>query len=201
MERARSNELRGSPERALALWQGLVKGEWSLVDHWETRGRRYLAAYRNRPELRDPRALTAAECATLDYLVLGASNKDIGFALGLPPGTVSSSVTKVMKKLGVRRRVDLAVLADPSRMERLDVTVAGDELGVLAVDAGPHGAAATALSINEREIASYVARGWSNQRIAAARQVSARTVANQRRAIYEKLGISSRNQLVRATTR
>jgi DNA-binding NarL/FixJ family response regulator len=201
MEKARSGGVRGSPERALALWQGLVAGEWSLVDHWESGGRRYLAAYRNRPELRDPRALTATESATLKYLALGATNKDIEFALGLPPGTVSSSVTKVLKKLGAKRRVDLAVLADPSRMDRLDIQIADEELGVLAVDARPRGAATEVLSMSELEVTSYVARGWSNARIAAERQVSPRTIANQLRAVYEKLGITSRSQLVRATTK
>jgi DNA-binding NarL/FixJ family response regulator len=201
MERARSGALRGSPERALALWQGLVAGEWSLVDHWEHGGRRYLAAYRNRPELRDPRALTSTECATLKYLALGATNKEIAFALGLPAGTVSSSVTQILRKLGVKRRVDLAVLTDPARMDRLDVSVDDGEVGVLTIDARPRGAVADSLSASELEVTTYVARGWSNERIAAERQVSPRTVANQLRAIYEKLGITSRSQLVRATTK
>lgn len=200
MEKARSAEMRDSPERAFALWKGLVAGEWSLVDHWESGGRRYLAAYRNRPELRDPRALTQTECAMLKYLALGATNKDIAFALGLPGGTVSSSVIKLMKKLGVKHRVDLALLADPSRMDRLDLSVADAEVGVLAVDARPRGAAAEALSIVELEVTSYVVRGWSNERIAAERQVSPRTIANQLRAIYEKLGVTNRRELVRAVT-
>lgn len=200
MEKARSGAMRGSPDRALSLWRGLVAGEWSLVDHWESGGRRYLAAYRNRPDLRDPRALTPAECATLEYLVLGASNRDIAFALGLPAGTVSSSVTKIMKKLGVRRRVDLALIADPSRMDRLDVPVEDREIGVLTVDARPRGASAGALSVVELEVTSFVVRGWSNERIARERQVSPRTIANQLRSIYEKLGITNRTQLARAVT-
>ena len=200
MEKARSGAMRASPDRALALWQGLVAGEWSLVDHWERGGRRYLAAYRNRPELRDPRALTGTECATLKYLALGASNKDICFALGLPPGTVSSAVTKVMKKLGVKRRVDLTLLADPSRMERLDLGVADEEVGVLTVDTRARGEATKALSIVELEVTSYVVRGWSNERIARERQVSPRTIGNQLRAIYAKLGITNRRQLAHAVT-
>lgn len=200
MEKARSGAMRSTPDRALHLWKGLVAGEWSLVDHWERGGRRYLAAYRNRPELRDPRALTATECAALKYLALGASNKDICFALGLPAGTVSSCVAKIMKKLGVKRRVDLTLLADPSRMDRLDVGVADEEVGVLTVDARPRGAATEALSVVELEVTSYVVRGWSNERIARERQVSPRTIGNQLRAIYEKLGITNRRELVRAVT-
>lgn len=105
-----------------------------------------------------------------------------------------------MKKLGVKRRVDLALLADPSRMDRLDLPVADVEVGVLSVDARPQGVAAEALSIVELEVTSYVARGWSNERIARERQVSPRTIANQLRAIYQKLGITSRSQLVRVAT-
>ncbi|MBX3203564.1 MAG: helix-turn-helix transcriptional regulator [Labilithrix sp.] len=200
MEQARSEAVRSSPERALALWQGLVAGEWSLVDQWETGGRRYLAAYRNRPEVRDPRALTPTECATLRYLAIGATNKEIEFALGLSAGTVTSAVTKVLKKLRVKRRVELAVLSDPSRMDRLDVELADRELGILAVDGRPRGANASALSAVELEVVSYVTRGWSNDRIASERQVSPRTIANQLRAVYAKLGITNRSQLARAVS-
>jgi DNA-binding NarL/FixJ family response regulator len=200
MEEARSAKVRSSPENALALWQGLVAGEWSLVEHWESGGRRYLAAYRNRPESRDPRALTPTERSMVSYLALGATNKDIEFALGLAGGTVSSSVTRILKKLGVKRRVDLAVVGDPSRMERLDVPVGNAEVNVLTVNARPRGASAESLSPVELEVATYATRGWSNERIAGERQVSVHTIGNQLRAIYEKLGITSRSQLARAMT-
>jgi DNA-binding NarL/FixJ family response regulator len=49
-------------------------------------------------------------------------------------------------------------------------------------------------------VAAYVAKGWSNGRIAEARRVSTNTVANQLRGIYEKLEISSRSQLARLVT-
>lgn len=201
MERARSASERSSPERALDLWQGLVAGEWSLVEHWESGGRRYLAAYRNRPELRDPRALTRVERTMLKYLALAATNKDIMYALGLPAGTVSAAVTQLMRKLRVKRRVDLALLADPSRMDRLDVARAGGgELGVLAVDVGLRGGAVASLSAAELAVAGFAIRGWSNGRIASEREVSLHTVANQLRSVYEKLGVKSRSELARALT-
>lgn len=203
MERARSASERSSPERALDLWRGLVAGEWSLVEHWEGGGRRYLAAYKNRPALRDPRALTSAEQAMLKYLALAATNKDIMYALGLPAGTVSAAITQLMRKLRVKRRVDFAVLADPSRVERLDIAHDGDvegELGVLAVDVGLRGSAAESLSSAELEVAGFAIRGWSNGRIARERQVSLHTIANQLRSVYDKLGVKSRSELARALT-
>lgn len=170
---------------------------------WEGGGRRYLAAYRNRPELRDPRALTNAERTMLKYLALAATNKDIMYALGLPAGTVSAAITQLMRKLRVKRRVDLALLADPSRMERLDITHDGDGdsvLGVLAVDVGLRGSAVTSLSAAELAVAGFAIRGWSNGRIAREREVSLHTVANQLRSTYEKLGVRSRSELARALT-
>jgi DNA-binding CsgD family transcriptional regulator len=53
-----------------------------------------------------------------------------------------------------------------------------------------------ALSQAEREVARLVADGCSNQAIAAKRGVRRQTVANQLAAIYRKLAVSSRSQLV-----
>lgn len=203
-ERARSATVRADPERALSLWQGLVGGEWSLVDHWESDGRRYIAAYRNRSRLRDPRALAPTERSLLKYLALGATNKQIAYTLGLPAGTVSSSVTQIFRKLKVSRRVDLASWLDPTRLDRLDLGDLSDlgdgELGVLTATMAPSGRAPAALSSAELEVASYVTRGWTNARIAEERRVSKHTIANQLRTIFAKLDVTSRAQLVRLMT-
>jgi DNA-binding CsgD family transcriptional regulator len=53
-----------------------------------------------------------------------------------------------------------------------------------------------ALSQAEREVARLVADGCSNQAIAAKRGARPQTVANQLAAIYRKLTISSRSELV-----
>jgi DNA-binding CsgD family transcriptional regulator len=53
-----------------------------------------------------------------------------------------------------------------------------------------------ALSQAEREVARLVAGGCSNQAIATKRGVRPQTVANQLAAIYRKLAVSSRSQLV-----
>ena len=54
----------------------------------------------------------------------------------------------------------------------------------------------TALTEAEREVARLVAGGCSNQAIAAKRGARPQTVANQLAAIYRKLAVSSRSQLV-----
>ncbi len=58
------------------------------------------------------------------------------------------------------------------------------------------GDGADLLTAAEREVAAMVVRGMSNRAIAAARGTSENTVANQLKAIYRKLGIASRIELV-----
>jgi len=53
------------------------------------------------------------------------------------------------------------------------------------------------LTSAEREVAELLLRGLSNHEIAEARGTSSRTVANQLRALYGKLEVSSRFELVR----
>jgi DNA-binding CsgD family transcriptional regulator len=51
------------------------------------------------------------------------------------------------------------------------------------------------LTRNERSIVSQVVRGKTNSEIARARGTSPRTVGNQLRTIYQKLGVHSRREL------
>ena len=200
MEQARRANVRSSPERALELWRGLVAGQWSLVDHWENGGRRYLAAYSNRLGVRDPRGLTPTERSVLRYLVLGATNKEASYALGLAEKTVSTAVTQILKKLGLKSRVALAAMHDAVRSTRVDVVLGDESLAVVGVDVEVGGALAERLTGAERAIAERVAQGWSNARIAAERGVAVSTVAKQLQNIYDKLGVENRSRLARAIT-
>ncbi|MFT3921838.1 MAG: helix-turn-helix transcriptional regulator [Myxococcales bacterium] len=197
MEQARRANVRSSPAEALQLWQGLVAGQWSLVDHWESGGRRYIAAYENRPGQRDPRALTPTEQSVLRCLSLGATNGEASYALGLPEKTVSACVTQILKKLGLRSRVELAAVFDASRSSRFDLPLSEEKVSVVAVDLTASGSVRERLTSAEREIAECVARGWSNARIAASRGVAPSTVAKQLQAIYDKLGVENRSRLAR----
>lgn len=197
MDQARRANVRTSPERALELWRALVAGKWSLVDHWEHGGRRYVAAYSNSGGARDPRALTSTEQSVLRYLALGATNKELSYVLGLPEKTVSKSVSQILKKLSVKSRVDLAATFDAERSTRFDLTVGDESLAVVGVDVALSGKLADKLTSAERAIAACVARGWSNARIAAERGVAPSTVAKQLQTIYDKLGVENRTRLAR----
>jgi DNA-binding NarL/FixJ family response regulator len=201
MERARTAKVRRTPEEALSLWQGLVGGHWSLVEHWEKDGRRYLAAIRNRPGIVDPRALTRSEASVLHYVGLGAPNKEIAFTLGLSSGAVSRALSQLLRKFRCKGRVDLAHFADPARLARIDLENLDPDVSVLSTNVGPMAPATTKLSAAEREIAGFVLRGFSNDRIARERSTSAHTIANQLRTLYVKLGVSSRSELAAVLSR
>jgi DNA-binding NarL/FixJ family response regulator len=201
VERARTTQKRRDPERALELWHGLIAGRWSLVDHWEANGCRYVAAYRNQPDMHDPRGFTSLERVVLPYAALGASNKEIAFALGLSTLSVGTAVGRLVRKLRCRRRSDLVAFANPIGAQDMWLSIGDGEVGVLSVSHGVRSPVANRLSRGERAIANMVVAGQSNAAIARSRGTSPRTIANQLHNIFDKLEVGSRGELVRRLTR
>jgi DNA-binding CsgD family transcriptional regulator len=113
LERARSGLRRRDPDEALATWRGLVDGRWSLVDHWDSDGRRFMLARKNAPQARDPRALTEAEGAVVAFLAMGHAEKYVAYLLGVAASTVASHFASARRKLRVRSRQELITLFSP----------------------------------------------------------------------------------------
>jgi len=109
IDRARS-KARPNEDEALELWQGLVAGQWSLVDRFDTDGRRYLVARRNEPDVKDPRALTLRERHVLAYAAMGHPLKLIAYSLGLSLSTVSVNRRNAMRKLGIANHAEIVSL-------------------------------------------------------------------------------------------
>jgi len=109
MDRARSED-RSDEGCALELWQGLVAGRWSLVDRFDSDGRRYIVALRNDPKVSDPRALTHRECQVLAYAAMSHPLKLIAYSLGLSVATVAIHRTRAMRKLGIRSHAEVVNL-------------------------------------------------------------------------------------------
>jgi DNA-binding CsgD family transcriptional regulator len=98
------------PEATLADWEGLVSGRWSLVDRFDSDGRRYLIARRNDPVLASPRLASRRERQVLAYAALGRSNKEIAYELGITPSTVSTCLSQAMQRLRIRDHAELIAL-------------------------------------------------------------------------------------------
>jgi DNA-binding CsgD family transcriptional regulator len=107
VDKARGPLRNRDAEEALRLWKGLVRGRWSLVDWFDTDGRRFVLAKPNDPKVRDPRGLTKREAQITTYAALGESSKIIGYRLGLSQSYVSRLLNDGMRKLGVKTQAEL----------------------------------------------------------------------------------------------
>jgi DNA-binding CsgD family transcriptional regulator len=107
MERARGRLRTTNPRLAVAIWRGLVSGRWSLVDSFESDGRRYIVARKNDPHVTDPRRLTLRERQIVAYARLGHANKLIAYELGLSTSSVATHLARALRKLGLRSRSEL----------------------------------------------------------------------------------------------
>ena len=107
IDRARGRLRRADPERALALWKGLVSGRWSLVDQFDHDGRRFVVAKRNPITSRGWSVLSEREAQILACLAEGQAPKLIAYQLGLSMATVSADLSRIMRKLSVGSRLEL----------------------------------------------------------------------------------------------
>ena len=108
VDRAR---LRGTEEdEALDLWQCLFSGEYSVVDCFDTDGKRLFVARRNPPQARGPRMLTDRERQVVALIGVGHSDKSAAYELGISEGTVASHLHVALRKLGLTSASDLGLL-------------------------------------------------------------------------------------------
>ncbi|MBW2403346.1 MAG: helix-turn-helix transcriptional regulator [Deltaproteobacteria bacterium] len=107
VDKARGSLRKSDPEEALRLWEGLVRGRWSLVDWFDTDGRRFVLAKPNVPNIGDPRGLTEREAQVATYAAHGESGKLIGYRLGLSNASISRALDSAMHKLAVKTQAQL----------------------------------------------------------------------------------------------
>lgn len=103
IDRARGRLRKRDPWEAVSLWQALVSGRWSLVDRFDSDGRRYLVAMRNPMPRAELRALTAREAEVVTLAARGMSSKLVAYHLGIGASTASTLLARALRKLGVGR--------------------------------------------------------------------------------------------------
>jgi DNA-binding CsgD family transcriptional regulator len=106
-ERAHGKLGRIDPDLAVAEWKGLVAARWTLVDQFESDGRRYLLARRNDPEIFGLDSLTERERCAVGYAALGHTNKLIAYEMGIAASTVAVLLSRAARRLGARSRAEL----------------------------------------------------------------------------------------------
>ena len=112
-------------ERALGLWEGLLRGRWTLVDWFDADGRRFIIARQNPPHQGYPRGLTKREREVALSAALGESSKATGYHLGISPSRVSALLKAAMRKLGVRTKAQLVVMVRVLHGQRCGVPPVG----------------------------------------------------------------------------
>ncbi len=110
LDRARGSLRRRAPHDALREWRALVDGRWSLVDQFDSDGRRYLLARRNEPFVASFEALSTRERQVASYASFGHSNKVIAYELGISHSTVRVLVARAAAKLGAKSRDELCAI-------------------------------------------------------------------------------------------
>ena len=203
---------------AFEIWESLTQGEWALVRCYDLDGRRYLQVRPCLPGQASP-ALRQGERRVASLAQQGLSSKQIAYELGVSPAAVSRQLGCALRKLGLRNASELSrgssewldaeppsgvgaltrrsyrLLPPPgleasSRSEQDDHAILSFPL--LRRDA------LGGLSPVELEVVKLLVSGYSVPEVARARGRSRHTVDNQVRTIYAKLGIASRQELVKA---
>jgi DNA-binding CsgD family transcriptional regulator len=113
LDKARCRAGRADPHAALEVWQGLLAGRWSLVDHFDSDGRKFLLARRNDPTVPSPvpRTLSRRQGQVVFLASLGWSLKEVAYALGVSTSTVSGHLSASLESLGIRSRAELVRIA------------------------------------------------------------------------------------------
>jgi DNA-binding CsgD family transcriptional regulator len=107
LERLRGPVRRRDPERAARQWRALVEGRWSLVDQFESDGRRYLLAQSNEAPAPSVAFLSERERQVVSLAAMGHANKMIAYELGIAISTVGVLLGRAARKFGTTKRAAL----------------------------------------------------------------------------------------------
>ncbi len=108
LDRARGKQRRTDPDGALNAWKGLVDARWSLVDQFESDGKRYVVARENEPSGLPLPNLSKRERQIVGYVAIGHTSKLIAYELGISDATVRVLLHRAMQRLKVKTRHELA---------------------------------------------------------------------------------------------
>lgn len=105
------------PERASLVWKGLVHAKWSLIDHFESDGKRYVLAQENSIAVAGMTLFSARERECLALALQGRPNKSIAYELGVANATVRVLMSRAAQKIGARSRRELLEMCHSCRGE------------------------------------------------------------------------------------
>ena len=187
------------------VWHELARGKYRIVDGFFSETRCYLVLSLETNRRRPP--LVGRRLEILQAVLGGLRQKNVALDSRLAPSTVALNARLALESLGVldkpSRVHPLLMLAARAAAEATLVvarysTQADEANGELRVISTPRPDLALATLLPEAELAVIcsLVEGRSYQEIARQRGTSTRTVANQISAVFRRLRVSGRNELV-----
>jgi DNA-binding NarL/FixJ family response regulator len=202
-EQAAASDLSSSEQGCIAeLWRGLVSGTCHVVDEFFSAERCYLVV-RQSEQRGEP--LSGRRLAILEQLLCGGYQLRVAIDFALAPSTVAASARGALEALGASGRPSrvhpLLVLAataaarGTSRLAKRSIIV--EEASTLQVWSIPRPELrCVSLSPAELAVSGRLVEGLSYGEIAELRGTSKRTIANQIAAVFRRLRVSGRNELL-----
>jgi DNA-binding NarL/FixJ family response regulator len=183
-------------------------GEFAIIDHFFSEGRCYCVAKPSKPEEIPGRQLSQAQRQFLRRLILGEQQKSIALDLGISCTAVTLRAKRCLRRLSLDCRpsamplfVLLAGLAYHDRARvvtqaRLSYRHSDGELLRVYSFARVDARLPPTLSQAEQQVTRLLVEGFSSPAIAKRRGTATRTTVNQIGAVFAKLGVSGRIDLV-----
>jgi DNA-binding NarL/FixJ family response regulator len=189
------------------LWRELCRGGCKIADSFHSEARCYLVLV---PEVAS--SLAHERCLrhfdVLERLLLDGSQKQVALSLGLSTSTIAGITKDCLRALGFScppSKVPplLVMAAHASRGQAFFPDARSRQLQdgaawfrVVSVSRPDHRLEGH-LSAGELAVARLLVDGKSHEEIARLRRASRRTVANQLAAVFQRLGVSGRAELLR----
>lgn len=193
-ERAHSNGAGKSAQQRTPLWSPLVAGRWTILDRFDSDGRRFVVAHRNDPDMARVLALDASERKALSLVLRGSANKVVAAELGVSEPTASRVVRQGLRKVGMSC-ADFFAFMHARPPQRWTISVAHERFGVVELPCG-NPEVFVGLTRSERDVVAASLYGASDAQIASSRRRSVRTVQHQLASAFCKLGVHSRRELI-----
>ena len=195
-----------------AFWGELASASWTISGTFFTHDRGY-ALVRPVQRLVEPRlGVPSHQLAVLERVLLSGSQKIAAIDSNLAASTVAQHCKQALRSFGLScgaSRVPLFVVMaahafhglTPFRYARASAVVLGGQEYRLIEMARPETLLAQRFSRAQYEVARLFVEGKRHSTIALDRRTSVRTVANQLAAVFTRLGVSGRCELLRHLVR